>query len=63
VAIGLVASFGLTRLLSGLLYGVVPTDLTTFTIVPAILFAAAVFASLIPASRAAAVDPVEAIRS
>ncbi len=63
VAIGLVAAFGLTRLLSGLLYGVVPTDLTTFTIVPAILFAAAVFASLIPASRAAAVDPVEAIRS
>jgi predicted permease len=62
VAIGLVAAFGLTRLLRGLLFGVAPTDITTFATVPGVILVAAVVACLIPARRAASLDPVEAIR-
>ena len=62
VAIGLVGSFGLTRLLTKLLYGVSPTDPLTFVAVPLFLAAAALVACLVPAARAAKVDPVIAIR-
>jgi predicted permease len=62
VAFGLVAAFALTRLIRELLYGVQPTDVTTFAIAPLVLFAAAVIASLVPAMRAANLDPGDAIR-
>lgn len=44
VAVGLAASFGLTRLMSNLLYGVSATDLLTFVSVSGLLFAVALLA-------------------
>jgi predicted permease len=62
VAIGLAAAFGLTRLLSSLLFGIRPTDLFTFIVVPAVLCFVAFLATYIPALRATRVDPVIALR-
>jgi predicted permease len=63
VALGAVAAFGVTRLLRALLYGVPPTDLASFGGAAGVLLAAALAASWIPARRAAAVDPVIALRA
>jgi ABC-type antimicrobial peptide transport system permease subunit len=63
VAVGLFAALFATRLLQTLLYGVEPADLLTFTTVPVALAAVALFASAIPARRAAEVDPIAAIRA
>ena len=62
-AFGLVAGAGLTRLMSSLLFGVTALDPLTYAAVSAFLIAAAVLASYIPARRAMAIDPVEALRS
>ena len=61
-AIGLAGAFALTRLIRGLLFGVTPTDLTTFIAVAGILAAVALLATWIPARRAARVDPLVALR-
>ncbi len=63
VGIGTLAAFGVTRLLRTLLYGVPPTDALSFAGAAALLGVAALAASWIPARRAAAVDPVVALRS
>jgi putative ABC transport system permease protein len=63
VAIGLGAAVGLMRLMKSLLFGISPLDPQTFATVPVVLVAAAVLASYLPARRAAAVDPVEALRA
>jgi len=56
-AIGLAASFGLTRLMSSLLYGVKATDVTTFAAVAAVLSAVAALARRVPARRVTRVEP------
>jgi putative ABC transport system permease protein len=63
VAIGLAAAFGITRLMSSLLFDVSPVDPLTFATVSLTLAAAAVLASYVPALRATAVDPIEALRA
>ncbi|MDX1394666.1 MAG: ADOP family duplicated permease [Gemmatimonadota bacterium] len=63
VAIGLVAAFGLTRLMRAMLYGVAPTDPLTFLAVAVFLIAVTVAAAYIPARRASRVDPVETLRA
>jgi putative ABC transport system permease protein len=62
VAIGLVASAGLTRFLSSLLFGVEPLDLPTFLATAGVLTAAALVACAAPAIRAARVEPAVALR-
>lgn len=61
-AIGLAGAFALTRLIRGMLFGVTPTDFTTFVGVAAMLAVVALLATLIPARRAAKVDPLVALR-
>lgn len=63
VAIGLGLAFGLTRLMSGLLFGVSPTDPLTYSIVASGLLAVALTASYLPARRAASLDPITVLRS
>jgi predicted permease len=63
VVCGLAGATALTRVLRSLLYGVNPIDPVTYAAVAAGLIAATVLASYIPASRAMAVDPVEALRA
>jgi putative ABC transport system permease protein len=62
LAVGLAGSAGITRLLSGLLYGVRPLDPAVLAAVSALLAAVALFASYLPARRAARIDPMAALR-
>jgi predicted permease len=62
VAMGLIAAFGLTRLMSSLLFQVSPVDPLTYFSVPLALLAIAALASYLPSRRAASVDPAEALR-
>ncbi len=63
VAFGLIAAAGLTRLMKSLLFEVNPLDPATFVAVALGLILAASLASYLPALRATAVDPMEALRT
>ncbi len=63
MAIGAVGAAGLTRLMSSLLFGINALDPMTYVVVPMLLVAATVLASYLPARRAAAVDPVVALKA
>ena len=62
LALGYLASAGLMRFLSALLFGVEAFDLPTFALAGAILFAVGAVAAYLPARRATAVSPMEALR-
>ncbi|HYC49534.1 MAG TPA: ABC transporter permease [Gemmatimonadaceae bacterium] len=62
VAIGLVVSVGAVRLVEKLLYQVSAYDMVTFAVSVGMLLAVATIASLLPARRAARIDPVVALR-
>jgi predicted permease len=62
VAVGLAGSLAFTRLLGSLLFDLKPTDLATLTTTSILLLVVAIFASWLPARRAAKVQPMEALR-
>ncbi|HYL61718.1 MAG TPA: ABC transporter permease [Candidatus Methylomirabilis sp.] len=62
VSVGIGAAWGLTRLMSSLLFGVTAHDPLTFAVVAAVLMLAALMACYIPARRATRVDPLVALR-
>ena len=62
LALGIGAAFGLTRLIASFLFGLKPWDPTVFVTVPIILSAVALLAVLLPATRAAKLDPMQALR-
>jgi predicted permease len=63
IALGIAGALAASRVLAGFLFGVTPTDPAVFVTVPAVLAAVALGACVIPARRAARVDPVTALRS
>ena len=63
VAIGLVGAAAVTRVMGSFLYGVNAVDPVTYILVACGLLAVAAGASYLPAHRASAVDPVEALRA
>ena len=63
LVVGLVAAFWLTRAMETMLIGVRPTDLPTYGAILLLFLAIALLACLVPARRAAALDPMNALRS
>jgi ABC-type lipoprotein release transport system permease subunit len=63
LVIGLLAAMAATRVMESLLFEVTATDPVTFGTITALLAMIAFVASVVPAWRAARVDPVEALRS
>jgi ABC-type antimicrobial peptide transport system permease subunit len=59
---GLLLSAGTSRLLGGMLYGVSPIDPETYCVVLILILLVATLASLVPAWRAARVEPVKILR-
>jgi ABC-type antimicrobial peptide transport system permease subunit len=62
IGIGIVGAVALTRYLTTLLFGVKPIDVVTFVGVAIVLVAVVLVACLVPARRAAKIDPLEALR-
>jgi putative ABC transport system permease protein len=62
VGIGLLAAFGLTRLMETMLFGVEPTDVPTFSLISLLLISVAALACYIPGRRATKVEPTISLR-
>ena len=62
LAVGLVGALGMTRFLASLLFEIAPTDPATFLLIAVSTVLVALAASVIPAYRAARVDPMEVLR-
>ncbi len=60
---GLVLALGLTRLIASLLFGVRTADPVVYAAISLVLFAAALLATLLPARRASALEPMQALRA
>jgi predicted permease len=63
VAVGVLAAVGATRFLANLLFGVQAIDVATFVGMSSVMLVVALVASYVPARRASAVDPVQALRT
>ncbi len=63
IALGLIASLALARLIASLLFGTSPGDITTFVTTALALAIVAIFAGAVPAFRAATIDPMRALRA
>jgi putative ABC transport system permease protein len=63
LVIGAVGAFALSRLMAGLLFGIRPNDAATFVVTGAVLLVIATLACLVPARRAATIDPMVVLRS
>jgi ABC-type antimicrobial peptide transport system permease subunit len=63
LAIGIGGALIVTRLMGSLLFGIGPSDPLTFSLAAVTLVVAGLIATLIPARRAATVDPVLALRN
>ena len=63
LALGIVGALALTRLMAGMLYGVRPTDPATLVLVTLVFALIAAVACWIPARRAAALEPMDAMRT
>jgi putative ABC transport system permease protein len=61
--VGSIAAFGLARFMASLLFGVEVADLPTYTSVALLILAVSLAACYLPARRASAVDPLEALRA
>jgi putative ABC transport system permease protein len=62
IGLGMVAAFGLTRIMSTMLVGVTATDPVTYAGMALLFFAIAAMACWLPGRRAAALDPIRALR-
>ena len=62
VGLGIIAASVLTRLMTSLLFGTSPLDPLSFSLGPALLVVVGIAASLVPALRAAAIDPGTVLR-
>jgi ABC-type antimicrobial peptide transport system permease subunit len=63
LAAGIVGAWALSRVLTSMIYGVSVHDPWTFTVAPLVLVVPVVVAALVPARRAARVNPVEVMRA
>ncbi|HET7631598.1 MAG TPA: ABC transporter permease, partial [Gemmatimonadaceae bacterium] len=63
IAIGVVAALAMGRLVASLLYGVTPHDPLVLSATAGVLIVVAIVACLVPARRAARVDPMETLRA
>jgi putative ABC transport system permease protein len=63
IALGLIGSFGVTRVIGSLLYHITPTDPVTFGAASLFIVVVALVASYVPTRRAIGVDPLEALRA
>ncbi len=63
ITIGLVVAFAITRFLSSILYGITPSDPSTYLLISILLIGISILACYIPARKAAKIDPMETLRS